>query len=124
MSKPQTHSQEPAHDILAADEFAMPTRDPALEPAHDVLAADEFAVPAGDPSLHHAPVVLPEDPTGIAEPHDILAAEEFPMPATRPADRAVELARRHSGSLWRVVLGATAGMLLARLLGRRGRRSA
>jgi hypothetical protein len=44
--------QEP-HDILAAEEFAMPMRsardippDPIHEP-HDVLAAEEFAMPAG-----------------------------------------------------------------------------
>jgi hypothetical protein len=66
------------------------TKDPASAPktsgssdeaAHDVLAAEAFAMPAPDPSLHHGPVVLPDDPTGIAEPHDVLAAEEFPMPA-------------------------------------------
>jgi hypothetical protein len=41
------------HDVLAAEEFAMPTRsagdipsDPIHEP-HDVLAAEEFAMPAG-----------------------------------------------------------------------------
>lgn len=52
------------------------------EPPHDVLAAEEFAMPAPDPDLHHHDrVVLPEDPTGIAEPHDVLAAEEFPIPA-------------------------------------------
>jgi len=39
-------------------------------------------MPAPDPDLHHHdPVLLPEDPTGIAEPHDVLAAEEFPIPA-------------------------------------------
>jgi hypothetical protein len=54
----------------------------AGEPPHDVLAAEEFAVPAPDPDLHHhEPVVLPDDPTGIPEPHDVLAAEEFPIPA-------------------------------------------
>lgn len=52
------------------------------EAAHDVLAAEAFAVPAPDPVLDHThPVVLPDDPSGIAEAHDILAAEEFAMPA-------------------------------------------
>jgi hypothetical protein len=52
------------------------------EPPHDVLAAEEFALPAPDPDLHHQdPVQLPDDPAGIVEPHDILAAEEFPIPA-------------------------------------------
>jgi hypothetical protein len=53
------------------------------EPAHDVLAAEAFAVPARDPDLNAGPLLLPEDPRGIAEPHDVLAAEEFPMPAPR-----------------------------------------
>ena len=45
-----------------------------IEEPHDVLAAEEFAMPArsaGD---------IPPDPTGIQEPHDVLAAEEFAMP--------------------------------------------
>jgi hypothetical protein len=53
-----------------------PPDDPTgIEEPHDVLAAEEFAMPArsaGD---------LPPDPTGIREPHDVLAAEEFAMPA-------------------------------------------
>ena len=67
----------------------MPAPDPALhrEPAHDVLAAEEFGMPARDPVLHHGPVTLPSDPTGIAEPHDVLAAEEFAMPAPRGVRR-------------------------------------
>ena len=58
------------------------------EPAHDVLAAEEFAVPAPDPALRHDRVSLPDDPTGIAEPHDVLAAEEFAMPAPPPGGSA------------------------------------
>jgi hypothetical protein len=41
---------------------------------HDVLAAEEFAMPTRDA----APA--PSDPTGIEQPHDVLAAEEFAMP--------------------------------------------
>jgi hypothetical protein len=69
----------------------MSGRDSPLpeEEAHDVLAAEAFAVPAADPSLRHQPITLPDDPSGIAEPHDVLAAEEFAMPATRPASGAV-----------------------------------
>jgi hypothetical protein len=44
------------------------------EPPHDILAADEFGIGTRDERL-------PPDPTGIAEPHDVLAAEEFAMPA-------------------------------------------
>jgi hypothetical protein len=64
--------------------------------AHDVLAAEAFAVPARDPSLGHQPVVLPDDPSGIAEPHDILAAEEFAMPAGRGGESSSSLARHAS----------------------------
>lgn len=43
--------EEPPHDVLAAEEFALPTAEQrngqaAGEPAHDVLAAEEFALPA------------------------------------------------------------------------------
>jgi hypothetical protein len=68
-------------------------RPQAKEPAHDVLAAEAFAVPARDPSLKHDPVVLPDDPSGISEPHDILAAEEFAMPAGRPGGSGSSFAR-------------------------------
>ena len=63
----------------------MPGREspPPEEQAHDVLAAEAFAVPAPDPTLRHEPIALPDDPSGIAEPHDVLAAEEFAMPAPR-----------------------------------------
>ncbi|MGN6169672.1 MAG: hypothetical protein ACTHQQ_16100 [Solirubrobacteraceae bacterium] len=64
-----------------ADGSAPQARSSA-DPPHDVLAAEEFALPAPDPDLHHQdPVELPDDPTGIVEPHDVLAAEEFPIPA-------------------------------------------
>jgi MYXO-CTERM domain-containing protein len=63
---------------------AMPEhRKPSQDAAHDVLAAEAFAMPSADPSLRHEPITLPDDPSGIAEPHDVLAAEEFAMPAGR-----------------------------------------
>jgi hypothetical protein len=40
--------------------------------AHDILAAEEFAIPGREPGV-------PRDPD--PRPHDILAAEEFAMPA-------------------------------------------
>ena len=67
---------------------------PPEEKAHDVLAAEAFALPAADPSLRHQPITLPDDPSGIAEPHDVLAAEEFAMPATRPASAPAGPAQR------------------------------
>jgi hypothetical protein len=45
-----------------------------IEKPHDVLAADEFEIGTRDERL-------PPDPTGINRPHDVLAAEEFAMPA-------------------------------------------
>jgi hypothetical protein len=43
---------EDAHDVLAAEEFAIPAEEPGIPhdrspEAHDVLAAEEFAMPAG-----------------------------------------------------------------------------
>ncbi|HEX2071262.1 MAG TPA: hypothetical protein VHF90_06425 [Thermoleophilaceae bacterium] len=55
-------------------EIDLPDDPTGIDQPHDVLAAEEFAMPArsvGD---------IPPDPTGIQEPHDVLAAEEFAMP--------------------------------------------
>jgi hypothetical protein len=52
----------------------VPDDPTGIEQPHDVLAAEEFAMPtrsAGDVQV---------DPSGIQEPHDVLAAEEFAMP--------------------------------------------
>jgi hypothetical protein len=62
-------------------EIDLPEDPTGIEEPHDVLAAEEFAMPArsaGD---------IPPDPTGIQEPHDVLAAEEFAMP-TAGVDRS------------------------------------
>ena len=48
-------------------------RDPAEGP-HDILAAEEFGIGTRDERL-------PADPSGIEDAHDVLAAEEFAMPA-------------------------------------------
>ncbi len=53
----------------------LPDDPTGIDQPHDVLAAEEFAMPtrsAGD---------IPPDPSGIQEPPDVLAAEEFAMPA-------------------------------------------
>jgi hypothetical protein len=94
---------------------------PGDDRAHDVLAAEEFAMPAPDPSLHHGPVMLPEDPTGIAEPHDVLAAEEFAMPAPRYGAGVGGLRPRARRSRQILAL-AGVGALLAAVLARRLRR--
>jgi hypothetical protein len=54
-------------------------RDPPVDPTgidepHDVLAADEFGIGTRDERM-------PPDPNRFDPPHDILAAEEFAMPA-------------------------------------------
>ena len=121
-----TRREDPAHDILAAEEFVVPAPDPRLhrEHAHDVLAAEEFVVPARDPSLHHGPVTLPDDPAGIAEPHDVLAAEEFAMPAPRGVGSGLRRGSGRSGPSGRVrlALGATLALVAVRRLSRRRRR--
>jgi MYXO-CTERM domain-containing protein len=56
-----------------------PPVDPSgIEEPHDVLAAEEFGIGTRDERF-------PPDPTGIQEPHDVLAAEEFAMPAATVA---------------------------------------
>jgi MYXO-CTERM domain-containing protein len=60
---------------------AVPGDPSGIEQPHDVLAADEFGIGTRDQRV-------PPDPTGISEPHDVLAAEEFAMPAgAEPHDR-------------------------------------
>jgi hypothetical protein len=98
-----------------------PRQRPDPEPAHDVLAAEAFAVPGPDPALRHGPVVLPEDPSGIAEPHDILAAEEFAMPAARPAPEGGAGLGAGAEGRGRLALAAAGGLLAVLALRRRGR---
>ncbi len=57
-------------------EAQLPDDPTGIEEPQNVLAAEEFAMPsrsAGD---------IPPDPTGIQEAHDVLAAEEFAMPTS------------------------------------------
>ncbi len=117
-------SKEPPHDILAAEAFAVPARDPELEAAHDVLAAEAFAVPGADPSLHPDPVQLPGDPKGIEEPHDTLAAEDFPMPAPPRGHALSRPGPGRPGLPLRVAAGALVLLVLMRALRRRRSRSA
>jgi hypothetical protein len=107
----------------AADKFELALPD---EQAHDVLAAEAFAVPTADPALRHQPIKLPEDPSGIAEAHDVLAAEEFAMPATRqpsaPAATASRLAAGATRSPGRIVALAGVALFVLRALLRRRHR--
>ena len=52
---------------------SVPADPSGIEEPHDVLAADEFGIGTRDDRL-------PPDPHGGEPPHDILAAEEFAMP--------------------------------------------
>lgn len=52
----------------------VPPDPSGIDAPHDVLAAEEFGIGTRD-------IAIPSDPTGIREPHDVLAAEEFAMPA-------------------------------------------
>ena len=95
---------------------------PREDEAHDVLAAEAFALPAADPTLRHRPITLPEDPSGIAEPHDVLAAEEFAMPAPRPAPAPVGTAGRiagHARAPMRILVVAAVAVGVLRALKRR-----
>ncbi len=87
---------EPATDVLAAEEFGVPAADPSVRedlPAVDVLAAEEFAVPAPDPALRPETLDLPADLVGD-EPRDVLAAEEFAMPAPDEAHEPPPVPKR------------------------------
>jgi hypothetical protein len=90
------------------------------DPAHDVLAAEMYAVPAPDPTIHHAPVVLPSDLTGADAPRDVLAAEEFALPAgpPHPLGRA-ESAARSRGRARRLAVGGVLALAALRALRRR-----
>jgi hypothetical protein len=88
---------------------------PAEEPAHDVLAAEEFAMPAPDP-----PHSVPEDPSGIPEPHDVLAADEYPLGGSEPSGTG-SLVRHAGGGIRRGILVgalAVAALLALKRLGR------
>ena len=92
---------------------------PARDPAKDVLAAEAFGVPARDPHLTHGPVVLPGDPTGIEEPHDVLAAEEFAMPAPAPSSSDGRSLARRAGAAWPLALAFAVAALVALAVWRR-----
>jgi hypothetical protein len=56
------------------NERSAPADPSGIEEPHDVLAAEEFGIGTRETRF-------PSDPTGLREPHDVLAAEEFAMPA-------------------------------------------
>jgi len=116
---------EPATDVLAAEEFGVPAPDPAFRvqvgPPMDVLAAEEFGVPAPDPALRPEELVLPADLVG-AEPRDVLVAEEFAMPAPDEAHVPPRSVRRRRTAIGRAILIGLPVSLGMLLLRRRRRR--
>jgi len=96
--------------VAQHQEKAIPAEPNASEEAHDVLAAEEFAMPAPEAAWRRGPIVLPADPTGNPEPHDVLAAEEFAMPAPppRPAFAGTPAPRRSRAVPLLAGLGALA----------------
>ncbi len=55
-------------------ESNVPPDPSGIDEPHDVLAAEEFGIGTRENRF-------PSDPTGLREAHDVLAAEEFAMPA-------------------------------------------
>lgn len=63
----------------------IPPEPNASNEPHDVLAAEQFAMPAPAAAWHRErPLELPPEPNASDRPHDVLAAEEFAMPAPPP----------------------------------------
>ncbi len=74
-----------------AAQQGIPSEPNASDRPHDVLAAEEFAMPAPEAAWRDRPVALPPEPNPSDEPHDVLAAEEFAMPAPPPRPAFVEI---------------------------------
>lgn len=92
------------------DQLRLPNDPTGIPEPHDVLAADEFAMPSrGDYGLH-----LPKDWHGD-KPSDVLAADEFAMPSG--PDRIVQTLKSGgaSSSLKLVAAAALAVLLYAAL---------
>jgi len=107
-------------------EGAIPPEPNASDEPHDVLAAEEFAIPAPEAAWHAGPVQLPPEPNASQEPHDVLAAEEFAMPAPPPhvafattSEPSRKPSRRHVGA---AIAGASAALVAIVHRRRRARR--
>jgi hypothetical protein len=85
----------------------LPEDPTGIDQPHDVLAAEEFAMPT--PSVGD----IPPDP--IHEPHDVLAAEEFAMPVGGPPEYS-DGGLQPRTLIPSVLLGAAIAYLLLRLL--------
>jgi hypothetical protein len=102
---------------------AIPPEPNASDQPHDVLAAEEFAMPAPEAAWRDRPVTLPPEPNPSDEPHDVLAAEEFAMPAPPPHVAFAQRQAPAQASRGRfVAVGAALAAALGALLHRRSRR--
>ncbi len=102
---------------------AIPAEPNASEQPHDVLAAEEFAIPAPEEARHRGPIVLPPEPNPSDEPHDVLAAEEFAMPAPEPRPPFAPAPAARRSRVMRRLAGLGALALLLRHRRRRARRA-
>ena len=101
----------PMADDANSHSHDVPAGDPSgIEQPHDVLAAEEFAMPTRDNRF-------PADPLGTTHPHDVLAAEEFGMPVPG-ADTDWDGAAQGSGPA-RFIVPVAIGLVLALILLRR-----
>ena len=91
----------------------VPADPSGIDEPHDVLAAEEFGIGTRDDRI-------PPDPTGIQEPHDVLAAEEFAMPAGSGPAPGLKAGAGETGRDPRAIAGLVAlAALLAFVLARR-----
>ena len=89
---------------------AIPPEPNATGEAHDVLAAEEFAMPAPEAAWRDRPIELPPEPNASDEAHDVLAAEEFAMPAPPPHVAFASAPEPSSGPSRRGLAAAAAGL--------------
>ena len=88
----------------------MPPDPLGVPEPHDVLAAEEFGIGTRDDRW-------PTDPSGYNEPHDVLAAEQFAMPLPDAAGGSATQPGGHAWPL--VAVGCLALGALALLARRR-----
>jgi hypothetical protein len=66
---------------MSEQQSRVPPDPSGIAEPHDVLAAEEFGIGTRDERF-------PADPSGIEAPHDVLAAEEFALPAPEEREGA------------------------------------
>jgi hypothetical protein len=95
--------------MVAMADKANPPGDPSgIEQPHDVLAAEEFAMPTRDNRF-------PADPLGTTRPHDVLAAEEFGIPGPgAEADVSARSPREPARYLVPLAIGFALAFILLR----------